>query len=257
MKVWKTLIVDDEPAARRRLQSLLKDEAQIEIIDEADDGQIAVEKIKTLQPELVFMDIEMPEKNGVEVALETLSLNYQLIFLTAYDEYAVKAFETRALDYLLKPVTLERLRKSLARLEDHTPAQTPETIETLLKHLYPDSSSQIGVRHGAMTYIVNGNHIAYIEAEDGYSRIHLTPEGKAMHRLPDLSCDSSLDQLLKRLPSKEFMRVHRSIVVRIQQVRSYHQEGRTIHLFLKDFPDLKLPVSRANGVMVKQVWGVL
>lgn len=257
MSILKTLIVDDELAARRRLNKMLESYHTIQVVGEAINGVDAVDKIRGMRPELVFLDIQMPKKNGLEVALETYQYHFHLVFVTAFNEYALRAFETRAVDYLLKPVTAERLQQCLEKIERLKPYPAMEQLQALLYQMSPTSqeTKQIGIRHGTATLLVTPEHIAYLESEEGYRRVHLTKNGKELHQASSLLTDMSLEQLLDRLPDDDFLRVHRSFVVNIQQVRSYHPDGRTVYLVLRDFPDLKLSVSRTNTAIVKKMWG--
>ncbi len=258
MTKLQTLIVDDEKAARRKLTGMLKEYPNIVVIDEAKDGQEAIEKIQQHHPQLVFLDIQMPGKTGLEVALETHQLEYQLIFVTAYDEFALKAFETQALDYLLKPVSHKRLAQCINKLDRFTTNASAQDLQTLIAQLTPpDNKKKFGIRHGSATILVDLNHIAYIESKDGYSHIHLNQQGKATHHLSTLLSDVYLESLIKQLSNDLFLRIHRSFIVRINQVQSYHIDGRSLYLTLLEFPHLKLPVSRNNAALVKQLWNVI
>jgi DNA-binding LytR/AlgR family response regulator len=255
MNQQKVLIVDDESAARRKLRGMLKEYSHLHIIEEAIDGEEAVKKIQELRPDLVFLDIQMPKKNGLEVALLTFHLDYNLIFVTAYDDYAIEAFETHALDYLLKPVTKKRLKASLDKLERFSSSQNSKQLKGLLKRLYPaDLQQQIAIRHGNATLIFEVEDIAYIEAEEGFCNVFLTVRGQDLHELSELLADSSLDNLLQLLPAEKFMRIHRSFIINTKEVKSYHSDGRNIYLCMKGFPDKKLPVSRVNAPLVKNLW---
>lgn len=255
MSPQKVLIIDDEPAARRKLRGMLKEYPHLHIVDEARDGKEAVEKIRELTPDLVFLDIQMPKKNGLEVALETSHLNYNLIFITAYNEYALEAFETHALDYLLKPVVKKRLKAALDKLERFRSSQNTDQLKDLLKRLYPSAPQpQIAIRYGNATLIIESEDIAYIEADEGFCKVFLTIRGHRLHDVSELLADSSLDHLLERLPSEKFIRIHRSFIVNTKEVKSYHADGRSVYLCMKGFADKKLPVSRGNVPIVKNLW---
>lgn len=254
----KTLIVDDEPAARRKLKGMLEKYDFIQIAGEAKDGQEAVEKINDLRPDLVFLDIQMPGKTGLDVAMETVDYDYRLIFVTAYDEYALKAFEAHAVDYLLKPVSAARLEKAISRLKDKDSAPPVNQLETLLQTLTQSrESDKIGIKNGASTMIINMDHLAYIEAEEGYSRVYLGKEGKMLHKIESILSDSSLDHFIKELKEDHFLRVHRATIVNMKQVKSYNADGRHLYLSLMDYPDKKITVSRSSAALVKSHWGVL
>jgi two-component system, LytTR family, response regulator len=134
-KTWKTLIIDDEQLARHRLSRLLKPYGEIDIIGEAVNGQDGLEKIEKLLPDLVFLDIEMPVFNGFEM-LAKLKHQPKVVFTTAYDQYAIKAFEEGSIDYLLKPIETERLEKTLTRVQQTQHQPLPQLpLEALIKQL--------------------------------------------------------------------------------------------------------------------------
>ncbi len=258
MKRWRTLIVDDEPAARRKLQNLLKAYPDIEVIGEAEDGDDAIQKTEQWHPDLVFLDIQMPGKNGLEVALATHHLEYALVFVTAYDEYALQAFETHALDYLLKPVSSKRLGQALQKATKAQASVTEETLQGFLNQLYPQAPrAEMGIRCGSSTFIVTLEHVAFIEAEEGFTRLYLTPSGQRFHDVESFLSDTPLDHIMRHLPDKDFLRIHRAAVVNVHQVQSYHLDGRQLYLLVKHFPHKKLSVSRARVAQVKQQWNVL
>jgi len=258
MKKLRTLIVDDERSARMKVRHMLQEYPQVEVIDEATDGQMAVEKIRDLQPDLVFLDIQMPEKTGLEVAMETLDLKYKLVFVTAYDEFALKAFESHAVDYLLKPVSSRRLKRCMDKICDQEPNIAQKQLQDLMAQIFPKAQdNKVGIRHGAATLLIDLDNIAYIRAEEGYSRVFLNKKGQAFHNLPSLLSDSPLDHMIEQLSSNHFLRVHRSVIIRKDQVRSYHSDGRNLYLTLIDHPQEKLPVSRAHIPLVKQLWKVI
>ncbi|HJV22289.1 MAG TPA: response regulator transcription factor, partial [Holophagaceae bacterium] len=175
---YRTLIVDDEPPARLRIRALLADEKDIEIVGEAEDGPTAVEAIERLRPDLVFLDVQMPELDGFGV-IEAVGPEKMPcpVFVTAYARHALKAFDVNAVDYILKPFDAERFRKALgkakARLGEPGPAQ--ERLENLLEDVrktgeYPE---RILVKIGAGQQLVKVADIHWIEAEDNHIRLHL------------------------------------------------------------------------------------
>src|SRR5476651_2747389 len=134
-KVWKTLIIDDEQLARQRLKRLLGNYEELEIIGEAVNGADGLEQIRSVRPDLIFLDSEMPVLNGFEM-LSKLDVQPKVVFTTAYDQYAIKAFEEDSIDYLLKPIEAERLEKTIKKLEQTQPAiATPLPLEALMKQL--------------------------------------------------------------------------------------------------------------------------
>ena len=249
------LIVDDEPAARRKLRGMLERLALCDDIAEAGDGEQAVALIRRLQPELVFLDIQMPVMTGLQVALATRDESYQLIFVTAFDDYAIQAFETHAVDYLLKPVSQERLKRALAKVSElnrRLPATYLQQLEAKIYH--QGASEQVAVRRGDATVIINSEHIGYIEAVSGYCRIVLTAAGQQIHGTDTVITDVPLEQMHQQLSDDEFLRLHRSFVVNSRQILAYFTRLRRMFVTLREFPGVEVPVSRPNAKLIKSRW---
>lgn len=254
----RALIVDDEPAARRKLRRLLAEHENIEIVGEADDGLKAKQCIETQHPDIVFLDIQIPELDGLQVAMATQHIPYQLIFVTAFDQYALSAFETHAIDYLLKPIKRQRLTQSLKKIDHLHAVVRPEQLQQMQYELYPDTPrTQIAIRRGAATLIVDSGQIGYLDTITGYCRIHLNALGQAQQKTDTLISVATLEFMLQQLPKTEFLRIHRSYVVNRQQITSYLTEQRRVYITLRDFAGQRLPVSRANVGQVKQYWQTL
>ena len=177
----RTLIVDDESLARERIASLLKKENDIEIVGECSDGEEALKVIDTLKPDLVFLDIQMPMMSGVEVIKNLSEHLPEVIFVTAYDEYAVKAFEMNALDYLLKPFDQERFSKTLARARQRIlDSKTTEISEKLNNLILTFSQNKAGdkyltkfvIKSAGKISFINVDEINYIEADGNYLTLH-------------------------------------------------------------------------------------
>jgi two-component system LytT family response regulator len=176
---YKTILIDDEPLALQRLERLLQPYSElIEIIDRANNGLEAVEKIDALKPDLIFLDIQMPELNGFEVLDQVAHLPL-IIFSTAYDEYALKAFETNSIDYLLKPVDPERLQKALDKLQrltgdDKSALQTQ--LQSLLTSVKVPATKRIQARAGDHIRLINEKDIYFFRAVDKYVEAHTFDE---------------------------------------------------------------------------------
>jgi two-component system LytT family response regulator len=226
----RTLIADDEPLARERLKLLLAADEQIEIIAECRNGREVITSLKSIPIDLLFLDIQMPGTNGFDIIDEIGLPNMPVtVFVTAYNEYAVKAFEVHALDYLTKPVELKRLENALSRikeqLEQKQALMTKEQFTAILasfqniaQHSDP-RQKRILIRDGTKESFVNVNDIEWIEAADYYCCLHV---GTKTHMLRE-----SIKQLQKKLDPAKFVRVHRSAIVNIDQVREVQREGRT------------------------------
>lgn len=230
-KCIRALIVDDELLARERIRDILESDSEIEIIGECAGGQEAIEAIERQTPDLVFLDVEMPGKDGFAV-LEELGPDRipAIIFVTAYDQYAVRAFEVYALDYLLKPFDRERFEKALLRAKAHIQNEKSENItERILSALEeikskPVHLERLVIKMNGHVFFVKTDDIDWLEAEGNYVRLHA---GKESYLLRD-----TISALEGQLDPKRFVRVHRSAIVnvdRIQELQAwFHGEYRII-----------------------------
>lgn len=214
MKI-RALIVDDEPPARRKIRAFLQGDPRFEVAGEAGDGLEAVQRIEAEQPDLVFLDIQMPGLTGFEVLEALESARPQVIFTTAYDQYAVQAFEIRALDYLLKPFDRERFQQALERaLEERLHQQS---VQSRVEGLVADWRAQRGplqrilVRDRERLRILATAEIEWIEAEEKYVRLHVGKEA-FLHR-------ETMNNLEQRLDRNCFLRIHRCQIVNLDFVR--------------------------------------
>ena len=217
-KPLRVLIVDDEAPARNRLLDLLRTQPGIGDVAEADDGLSAVKAIEERKPELVFLDVQMPELDGLSVMAavgpEAMPLT---IFVTAYDQHAVRAFEANALDYLLKPFSDERFEATMARVRDRLEEREMESFGRQLAQLMPGMRSQqsgsldrIVVKSNGVTHLLRVNEIDWIEAAGVYVTLH-TGGRQILHR-------AALADLAERLDPTRFIRVHRSTIVNVESI---------------------------------------
>jgi two-component system LytT family response regulator len=241
-----SLIVDDEPLARQGLRQLLRRDPEMSAIYEARDGREAVEAIKAHRPDMVFLDIQMPELDAFGV-IEAVGLDAMplMVFVTAHDEHAIRAFDISAVDYLLKPVTAARFDRALARAKtqvNQSPAQEQimallEAIASPHRHL-----KRLAVRSPGKTYFVNVNEIDWIGAAENYVELHIGDAAHLVHVTMN-ALEASLDPGM-------FIRIHRSIIVNIGRIQELHsamhgefmvllrngtrlQSSRTYHTHLK------------------------
>ncbi len=227
----KVVIVDDEALARMRVRELLKTAAaDVRIVGEADCGRTAVEVLNRLRPDALFLDIQMPDMSGFEV-LQQLSFQPMVVFTTAYSEYAIQAFETLSIDYLVKPLELDRFRKAidkLKRFSKNTSLDNLQKIEQLFEQMRPTKQSfALPVKKKDRIVLIDFEDISHFKAEDKYVLAHL--KDGATHLL-----NKTISQLEEELPS-EFIRVHRSYIVNrtyIQEIEK-HFRGRLV-LRLRD-----------------------
>jgi two-component system LytT family response regulator len=213
-----TLIVDDEPLAREGLRMLLAEDPEVAAIHEAKDGREAVAAIRNVRPDLVFLDVQMPEMDGLAVVAEVGAERMPaVVFVTAHDRYAIQAFEINAIDYLLKPVTGERFRQALARAKERlraTPAgdasrQILSLLETIASP--PRYLKRLAVRSAGKTVFVDADDIDWIEAAENYVQVHAGRTGHLIH--------VTMNTLEKSLDPETFVRIHRSVIVNVQRIK--------------------------------------
>ncbi|PJJ16974.1 LytTR family two component transcriptional regulator [Janthinobacterium sp. 67] len=232
----RVAIVDDEALARGVLREYLARHGDIEIVAECANGFEAVKAIAELEPELVFLDIQMPRLDGFEVA-ELIGAKTRLIFVTAYDQYALKAFDCHALDYLLKPFSEQRFDQALAHACAHR--SMPETVQTLAREAATRAAplDRVLIRDGAKVHVIASARIDYIEAQDDY--ISIRSEGKSYLKSQRLS------ELETQLDPAKFLRVHRSYLLNIDGIRRIEAATKDSHVaILRD--DTRIPVSKAG-----------
>ena len=240
MKKIRTVIIEDETPARDILKHYLKDFDEIEIIAECADGFAGLKTISELKPELVFLDIQMPRLNGFEL-IEVMTEKPVIIFTTAYDQFAIKAFELNAIDYLLKPFPKERLRgavnKAVEKIGRGKGEEKPAS-ELMEKLPFPSGSlNRIVVRKGNAINLIPVDQIKYIEAQDDYVMIYHSA-GKALKQQTMKFYDDNL-------PSSDFVRIHRSYLVNVGEIKRIEPYGKDNHVAVLQSGD-KLPVSRAG-----------
>jgi two-component system LytT family response regulator len=218
MKKVKTLIADDEPLARERLASLLAAEPDIEVVGQCRDGEEAVTAIQTQAPDLVFLDVQMPHMTGFDVIEAVGSDKMPLvIFVTAYDQHALRAFQVRALDYLLKPFDRERFTEALKRAR--TQVERAETgdvgkrLLALMKDLRRDQprSDRLVVKSGGRLFFLRADEIDWIEAAGNYVRLHV---GNTAHLLRE-----TMTAIEGRLDPERFFRIHRCRIVNMERIQ--------------------------------------
>lgn len=246
----KILLVDDEAPARSRLARLLKSHVGVEIVGEAASGPEALEKVATLNPDVVFLDIEMPGLTGLEVAAALGGKGPKVVFATAYDEFALKAFDLHAVDYLVKPIEADRLGKTVEKLSGKSDGQAA-AIAAVLKSLTGQGSGagKLAVRVGAKFQIFDVSTISALSAKDHY--VEITAGEK------QVLADDSLDALEARLGGGKFIRIHRSAVLNLDFLKELRREGdRKYVAVLSDYFETELAVSRESLVTLKARLGI-
>lgn len=232
----KAVIIDDERLARRELSSLLVDFSEITIVGEAENLTEAVSLIQTNKPDVVFLDIQLSNENGFDL-LEKVEKNFKLIFVTAFDEFAIRAFEINALDYLLKPVNPERLAKTLERL-----LEAEEKNEISLRKL--EYEDRLFIEMGERSRFLKISSIKCICADGDYTQV-FTDDGKK-HLVT-----KSLKEWEDRLPEKYFVRIHRSTVINLEFIEKVETWfSRSYQIYLQEMKE-PLQVSRRYAAQLK------
>jgi two-component system LytT family response regulator len=245
-KQLRAVIVDDEELARNLLREYLQSSADVEIVAECANGFEAVKAISEHQPDLVFLDIQMPKLDGFEV-LELIEREVAVIFVTAYDQYAMKAFDAHAVDYLLKPFSLDRFEKAIARARLRLGEKLPPPTELAREARAPQQYLQrIVVKDGARVHIIPVESLDYAEAQDDYVSLH--SHGKNYLK------QQTISSLEAALDPQRFLRIHRSIIVnleRVAKIEPYAKDSRIAVLT----DGTQLPVSRAGYDRLRALLG--
>ena len=246
MKKIRAIIIEDETPDRVLLKHYLKDNSALEIIAECKDGFSGLKTISEMKPDLIFLDIQMPKLTGFEM-LEVLEEKPEIIFTTAYDQFAIKAFELNAVDYLLKPFDKERLfeavNKAIEKIDLEIKTEKPFNQLFPKKPKLLSPLSRIVVRKANSINIIPIDQIRYIEAQDDYVMIYHTT-GKALKQ-------QTMKFYEENLPKSDFIRIHRSYIVKIEEIKKIEPYGKDNHLAILLSGD-KLPVSRSGYKHLKE-----
>jgi len=244
----KVVIIDDEPLARSIVVEYLQQHPSIEIAAECNDGFQGVKAIMHHKPDLIFLDIQMPKINGFEM-LELLDSTPSVIFTTAFDEYAIKAFEANAIDYLLKPFSKERFDLALQKWNEKKNTSSEKNIQSLLENTtkQPDERNRIVVKNGSDIRIVPMADVMYIEAYDDYVKI-FTKDTYYLKK-------KTMNYYEQVLDSSQFFRTHRSFIINLQELTKIEPlEKNTYVVLLKN--GKKIPLSRTGYSKLKETLGV-
>jgi two-component system LytT family response regulator len=221
----RALIVDDEPLARRSVRRFLRNHADIQVSGECGDGQSAVKSILSERPDLVFLDVQMPEMDGFAVVERVGPERMPVtIFVTAYDRYALRAFDANALDYLLKPFGKDRFERALARARERIAGGLGnEAVQRILR-AQNDYLERLPVQENGRIVFVNARDIDWIEAAGNYAQLHV---GTRSHEMRE-----TLSNLERKLNPKEFLRIHRSTIVNLHRIKEVQPWFHGYHLVL-------------------------
>jgi two-component system LytT family response regulator len=244
----RIVIVDDEPLARAVVREYASADPGIEIVADCANGFEAVKAVAELKPDLVLLDVQMPKLDGFEV-LELLGRDQPVVFITAYDQYALKAFEVHAVDYLLKPFSAERFQEAIGRARERMRAKTsppPDELDRFIQDAKPRTgpAGRVLIRDGANVHVLPVDKVDYVEAQDDY--VAFKSEGKQYLK------DQTLSAVEETLDPSRFVRIHRSFILnidRISKVELYAKDSRMA--ILRD--GTRLPVSRAGYARLSQL----
>lgn len=241
----KAIIIDDEPLARSLVKEYLQAYKNIELVEECNDGFEGVKAIQQHNPDIIFLDIQMPKINGFEM-LELIDNPPHIIFTTAFEEYAVKAFDTHALDYLLKPFSKDRFDKCIQKLSQQKASlQTEALLETAAQS--PVQNNRIVVKDGGKIKIIPVGQVQYLEAADDYVKIYVS-EGCFLKK-------KTMQYFEQLLQLHQFVRIHRSFIINTQLITRIDPCEKESHLVLLT-SGAKLPVSKAGYLKLKEMLGI-
>jgi len=244
----KVVIIDDEMLARSIVKEYLQKHHQLELAQECNDGFEGIKAIQQHRPDLIFLDIQMPKINGFEM-LELVEQPPAIIFTTAFDEYAIKAFEAHAIDYLLKPFDQDRFDKAVVKWMEQKNISAEKSTQELLEtaSYSPVQSQRIVVKNGSKIKIIPAHDILYLEAADDYVKIH-TPEGYFLK-------NKTMNHFEQVLDKQHFVRGHRSYIVNVQQITRIDPYEKDNHVAVLR-SGAKVPVSRGGYGKLKSVLGL-
>lgn len=244
----KTIIIDDEPLARSVVKEYLQTYAEVNLVQECNDGFEGLKAITQHSPDLIFLDIQMPKINGFEM-LELIEQPPAVIFTTAFDEYAIKAFETNAVDYLLKPFSKERFDKAVAKILGQLPAaQHPKGTSSLPETMaLSPQTDRVVVKVGNKIQIIPTSSILYLEGADDFVKIH-TNEGQFLKNKTMGFFEGTLDV-------KQFVRTHRSYIINLQQITRIDPYEKDAHLAILR-SGARIPVSKSGYAKLKLALGL-
>ncbi len=243
----KAIVIDDEPLARMIILEYLKQHADINVLAECGDGFEGAKAIQQHKPDVVFLDIQMPKLTGFEM-LEILDEMPNVIFTTAFDEFAIKAFEKNAVDYLLKPISKDRFEQALSKYRlshaNHAPQNTIEKVSAITEE---ESLERIVVKNGLQIKIIPVQQVTFLEAYDDYVKIH-TADGLFLK-------NKTMSSFEKQLDPKQFVRVHRSFIVKVDQLAKIEPMEKESYIATL-LSGEKINISKSGYARLKQTIGL-
>lgn len=248
MKTYKTIIIDDERLAREELKSILSEYTEIEIVDEAQNGSEGIEKIRKVQPDLIFLDVNMPGMTGFEM-LKKLEVIPHVIFVTAYDEFALKAFEVSALDYLLKPIEISRIEEALEKLKQHDENEFESSSNTGFKRSERKLSvtDKVFIKDGEKCFFISLSEVRMLESDGNYVKVHFDTSRPLILR--------SLNSFEERLDPEHFFRANRKFIVNmnwIEKIENWFNGGLQVELRTGE----RIEISRRQAIRFKEMMSI-
>lgn len=240
MKKITAIIVEDSRLARNELKDLLKEIPEVEIIAEAENADVAFELINSQSPDLIFLDIQLPGKDGFQL-LEMLENVPMVVFTTAFDEFAIKSFEYNTLDYLLKPINPKRLSQSIEKVKQKLAEKTEKQDKKL------DLEDQIFIKDGEKCWMVKISEIYLFEVEGNYTKVFFRNEKAVLTR--------SLNVIEKKLPQEKYFRANRNTIFNINYIQNI-ENWFSGNLMIKLPNDNQVEISRRQAVLFKEIYGI-
>lgn len=243
----KAIIIDDEPLARMIIHEYLQKQEGIEVVAECGDGFEGAKAIQQFKPDLVFLDIQMPKLTGFEM-LEIIDELPHIIFTTAFEEYALKAFEKNAIDYLLKPISEDRFNQAIQKFYSlYNTQQKQESINALKQDLEEETLERIVVKNGMQIKLIPVQQIIFLEAYDDYVKIH-TKDGMYLK-------NKTMSSFEKQLDPKQFVRVHRSYIIKVDQLSKIEPMEKDSYKAIL-LNGEKVSISKSGYARLKQTIGL-
>ncbi|SHH65685.1 two component transcriptional regulator, LytTR family [Caloranaerobacter azorensis DSM 13643] len=251
----RCIIVDDEMPAREEIKYLLQQFDDIDIVGEAAHGLEAIELIQKLKPDLIFLDIKMPKISGIEVAEHVIKDEYVplIVFITAFDQFAIKAFDVNAIDYLLKPISKERLKKTIDKIKEiyYSRIDYNDRLEKFLKYIKDEERNKINkisVYKNGKLIPLNLNEIIYITVE-GRTTVIVSTKGR-------FESNNTLSQLERKLNTKNFFRSHRSFLINIDYIEEIEPWFNSTYQIKMKYSKEKIPVSRSQVKEFREIMNI-
>lgn len=234
----RVILIDDEPAATQSLKRMLKSINQVLVIGCYNDAKEGIQAICQFSPDIVFMDIEMPIIDGFMAAKATEHIDYHLVFVTAYMEHALSAFDTKVVDYLLKPIRPIRLTRCIDKINQFSNKQ------------FQSGDTGISIYDGITRHQLTSSDISYIESIGRYQQVNLTSSGKRIFSLNSIITEESMTDFEEQLDTHQFMRIHRSYIINVTMAYQFKREARNMMVKLYDVQK-QLPVARSKVGLLK------